>query len=277
MVTDIDISMVITTFNRGSLLRHSLQRLIGMDDLPAELLVIDDGGEDDTVFVCEEFAQYLPIRYIYNHNPGPSICSMARNIGLKEAQHDWIVTSEPELMYRTNILAQFAELHEEYRTQIISAGTVYFAPAEWSGADVGQLGHPEMVKAGDYTPPSGSQEAIGWVAPYTALWYRPWLMDLGGWDESFPGYWGWDDIDLLTRLRISGYGQHIALGCEAVHQFHGLGGDANFVNEEHFFKKSFTHGQEKHICHEDCPQVPEDLTDAIANKGKSWGLITPRS
>lgn len=271
MIPEIDISLVITTYNRGHLLKHSLDRLLTLTR-PSEVIVVDDGGDDNTEAVCEALSGAIPIRYIYNHNPGPSICSMARNIGVKNASSDWIVTSEPELLYRTDILAQFADLHEDHPGEIISAGTIYFAPAGWDGSLVSDL-----ETAGDYQPPSGSQEAIGWVAPYTALWYRPWLIEVGGWDESFPGYWGWDDIDLLTRLRVSGYGQHIALECQAIHQFHGLGGDENFINEEHFFRKSFTHGQEKHICHPGCPQEPEHPQDIVANRGKAWGQITPRS
>lgn len=265
----IDITMVITTMNRGHLLEHSLDRLASLS-VPAEIIVVDDGGDDHTEAVCGNFPM-LCIRYVYNHNPGPSICSMARNIGLKLAENDWVVTSEPELLYRTDILAQFADLHEDYPNDIISGGKVFFAPAGWDGSLL------STAQAGDYRAPSDSEEAVGWVAPYTALWYRPWLVEIGGWDETFPGYWGWDDIDVLTRLRMNGHGQHIALECEAIHQFHGLGGDNNFVNESHFFSKSFTHGHEKHHCHEGCPQVPEDLTDVVANKGRSWGTITPRS
>lgn len=256
-----NVTMVITTYDRGHLLRHNLRRLAELT-IPEEILVIDDGGSDDTEQVCAEAPACLPIRYIYNHNPGPSICSMARNIGVKQAAHDWIVTCEPELLYINDIIARFKELEFEHPKEVISAGRIYFGPPGWEGADA-RL--DEWERAGDYVPPSGSQEAIGWVAPYTALWNKAALIELGGWDEGFPGYWGWDDIDLLTRLRINGIGQYIDLESIAVHQFHGLGGDHNTVNEQYFRAKSFCHGDETKI---------EDL---IANKGKAWGQIIPRS
>lgn len=252
-------TLLITTFNRGALLRKSLDRLCGLTP-PDELLVVDDGSSDDTEAVCHSFEDRLPVRYIYNHSPNATICSMARNIGFKEAKHDWIVTSEPELMYVTDVIDQFERLHGEHPNQIVSSGTVHFAPPEWNGA----LDSAHMERAGDYTPPQGSQSAIGWVAPYTALWHRPTVLKLGGWDESFPGPWGWDDIDLLTRLRITGVGQYIALDVCAVHQFHGLGGDANSVNEAHFRAKSFNQDESR----------PEDL---VANKEGEWGRIIPRS
>lgn len=240
------ISMVITTFNRAALLDHSLHRLATLT-VPDEILVIDDGGDDLTAATCDRWADLLPLRYIYNHNPGTTICSMARNIGIKEAQHEWIVTSEPELIYLTDVIAQFKELHPTHPEQVISAAHITFAPAGWE---------PDRAPEG--------QVEIGWVAPHTALWKRQWLCEVGGWDESFPGQWGWDDTDLLTRLRINGIGQFICPDIRVAHQFHGLGADPGSVNEQHFRSKSFMRDE-------------SDVVDLIANRGIQWGSITPRS
>jgi glycosyltransferase involved in cell wall biosynthesis len=243
-------SMVISTFNRAHLLQHNLRRLAALT-LPDEILVIDDGGEDNTEEVCAMAPLHLPIRYIYTHNPGSSICSHARNIGIKEASYDWIITAEPELCFRTDVVAQFEKLQPEHRSEIISAGRVWFAPDGWQ---------PE----GDISPPQGSGEAVGWVAPYAALWKKEWLEELGGWDEGFPGNWGWDDIDLLTRLRINGHGQYIAQEIEAIHLYHGLGGDHNSQNERYFRSKSFSQGDET------------NHADLIANKERQCGIPIPR-
>lgn len=235
--------MLVTTYNRAPLLRVSLERLCELT-MPDEVLVVDDGSQDETAAVVTEFANRLPMTYIYNHNPEPSICSMARNIGVKHALHEWIATSEPELFFLTDVLAQFEALHPEHPSQVISAGHVYFAPADWNPST---------------EPPQGAQEAVGWVAPYAALWYRPWLEAVGGWDEGFPGPWGWDDTDLLSRVRISGIGQYIATEVKGVHQYHGLGIDQGSMNEQHFLAKSY---------HQN-----EDPADVVANQGREWGVI----
>lgn len=255
-------SMVISTFNRDRLLRQSLDRLTTLTR-PTELIVVDDGGNDGTEDVVREYRERTgaQARYIYTHNPGPSICSHARNVGVKEARYDWIITAEPELCFRTDVVAQFAQLQPEHPTEVISAGRIWFAP---DGYAPNFEGDPGWQLAGDYVPPQGTQDAIGWVAPYTALWKKEWLEELGGWDEGFPGYWGWDDIDLLTRLRINGHGQYIALEVEGVHLFHGLGGDADFINEKYFRSKSFSQGDET------------NHADLIANKERQWGTPIPR-
>lgn len=253
-----DISLVITTFNRDWLLDKSLERLKDLTP-PAEIIVVDDGGRDDTEGICAKWAGQgnLPsIKYVYNDNPGSTICSLARNIGFRMAENEWVATSEPELVFRSDVLAQYAQLQPEHPSEVISSGTVYFATPGFNPME-----DPEpLERAGDYTPGSSFQKAIGWVAPYTGLWKKEWVEEVRGWDETFPGPWGWDDIDLLTRLRINGHGQYIALEIEAIHQFHGLGGDKNFINEGHFKGKSFQGGE-------------HDLTDVIANRGHEWGCL----
>ena len=245
--------MVITTMDRGHLLAHSLARLATLTP-PNELIVIDDGGNDDTKRVVQEFAdaEICITRYFYNHNPGPTICSLARNIGARYACNEWIITTEPELVFVTDLVQQFEDLHAAHPTQVISTGKVFFQPEGLAG---------QGIDSGDRNT---WQCADGWVAPHAALWGRNWRFAVGGWDEQFPGAWGWDDTDLLTRLRIAGYGQHIAREVEAVHLFHGLGADPSSVNERYFQGKSFM-------------QDETDHTDLVANRGIEWGTLRTQS
>ncbi len=260
------VSLLITTFNRAHLLQHNFERLSQLTK-PDEIIVVDDGSKDNTREVCQKYEEIIDreIKYIYNNSPQSSICSQARNIGFKHASHDWIVTCEPELVYLTDAIKLMKEAHEDYPNDIISSGIVYFMPQGYvPGQDV-----TNYEKAGDYTPPIGTEEAIGWVAPYTALWNKEWVLELGGWDESFPGNWGWDDIDLLTRLRINGHGQYINLNIKAIHLFHGLGGDTNFQNEAHFRAKSFNNT----ATGDETQMTEAELIDLVANRDREWGQI----
>lgn len=245
-------TMVITTYERADLLKGSLRRLSRLTS-PDEIIVVDDGGADHTKDVCLDAQRELPITYIYNDNPGPTICSLARNIGVRHAQHPWIITTEPELIYVTDIVAQFKELKPRFQGSVISAGQIFFAPAEWKPENDPAVLDPEIPM------PSEWESAIGWVAPHTAIYEKEWLEAIGGWDESFPGTWGWDDTDLLTRLRLTGHGQHSSLLMQAVHQYHGLGGDDFGYNEQHFLNKTFN-------------QDETDLSQVVANRG-SWGVL----
>lgn len=247
-------TMIISTMNRAHLLDRSLRRLATLTP-PDELIVIDDGGEDNTREVVQTFADFevCATRYFYNQNPGPTLCSLARNIGLRFASNPWIITTEPELVFLTDLVRQFIALHETHPTQVISTGRVYFQP---DGHNTEEINHDDnwAVRL------DGWQLAEGWVAPHAALWGRKWLVDIGGWDEQFPGSWGWDDTDLLTRLRVAGHGQYIAREVEALHLFHGLGADPGSANEHHFLAKSFMRDETDH-------------TDLVANRGIKWGTL----
>lgn len=211
-------TLLITTNGRTGQLRHSLARLCELT-IPEEVLIIDDGGNDGCGEMVREFEGRLPVRYIYNNNPGQTICSLARNIGVKRAMHDWIVTSEPELMFVTDVIAQYRMLWSDNPNDVISAGTVYHAQSE------------------GIHDPGACLRIEGWVAPFTAMYKREWLLDIGGWDESFPDPWGWDDTDLLTRLRCVGHGQVIERSIEVLHQWHPSAACNQARNEAHFLAK----------------------------------------
>jgi len=255
--------MIISTFNRGRLLIRNFERLRELTK-PKKIIVVDDGGTDTkTQQVCIEFSD-LNVEYIYTYNPEKSLCSHARNIGVKHVETEWFINCEPELIYVTDIIAQMCNIYnniEESKNSVISAGAIYFQN-EGDPVDISYLNNLEILD--NYTPPSHWQKATGWVAPFTALWKKEWIEEIGGWDEQFPGNWGWEDIDILTRLRICGHGQYIDQSMKAIHQFHGLGGDQELKNEKHFRAKSFCHGDETKT---------EDL---VANKNIEWGQIKGR-
>ena len=227
-------SLLITTCNRSHLLRNSLKRLTERT-LPDEVLIVDDGGDDGCEDVVCDFRGHLSITYVYTHNPGDSQCCHSRNVGIKTTKCDLIITSEPELKFETDVIAQMLDWHKREPTKVISAGTIHT-----EGED---LSRTETLK--------------GWVAPFTALYDRQWLVDIGGWDEfGWPDPWGWDDVDLLTRLRIAGHGQVIANEIEVLHQWHLSRACDQTANEAYFRSKGFD----------------DDLSQLVANQGREWGI-----
>lgn len=269
-------TLLITTFNRGHLLNNTLERLCNIT-IPDDILIVDDGGIDNTKDVVERFKTKLPIRYIYNNNPEWTICSMARNIGVKNTDADIIITSEPELLWITDIYPQMIEERKKYPNEIISAGVIYHAQ-ERTSFNPGLITDPvsalvsEIVE--DYVTeprpyhPAGYCRTKNMQATFACLYERQWLLDLGGWDEAFPGPWGWDDIELATRLRISGINQHVCSHMEAIHQWHPhlpphIQGPGAKLNEDYFISKRL--------------DLITNKNDAqlIANKGKKWGKVKP--
>lgn len=78
-------SVVIPAFNRATMLRRALASVAAQHPrLPAEVIVVDDGSDDDT----PEVARQAGVRLIrHGRNRG---LSAARNTGVEAASHGWI-------------------------------------------------------------------------------------------------------------------------------------------------------------------------------------------
>lgn len=268
------IAILITTYNRGELLKHSLERMVNLT-LPNEILIVDDGSSDGTEAIVSNFKDRLPIRYIYNHNPQWSICSMARNIGVKNTDADLIITTEPEMIWVTDLIPIFLEERKKYPNEIISASIIYHGQPS-SMYNPGFATDPELALKGEIVEdyqiqprsyhPSGYCKTINMQATFIASYERKWLLEIGGWDEEFEGCWGWDDVDLATRLRVNGINQHICKKLQAIHQFHGHPPQEMWVkgsqmNEQRFKMKNLQDNKNPYI---------------IANRDKEWGVIKIR-
>jgi len=265
------VCLLITTFNRSGQLNKSLERLTRLTP-PDEVLVINDGGQDNCEETCRNFEGRLPIKYIYNHNPEWSICSMARNIGIKNTDCDVIITAEPEILFITDVIQQMLQKHQEIPGKVISAGTVYHMGSRASlhpdmlTDPLQRMRHEAVNDSGHGTNPTNLQgyaKIQGWVAPFSALYRKEWLMEINGWDEGFV-HWGWDDTDLLTRLSFNGVGQEIARDIEVIHQWHDkLPPDvqmkASVTNEKRMMSKTLDKNNPNN--------------ELVANKGKEWGII----
>lgn len=272
------ICLLVTTFNRDSQLKNSLERLTKLT-LPKELeiLIVNDGGNDYTETLVESFKDRLPIRYIYNHNPEWSICSYARNIGIKNTDAEWIFTIEPELLAISDFIPIMLDKAKENPNHVITAGCIFHGgessqttqliiddPTKYLN-DLKRQGLITLNDAG--TIPNdlrGYNKTVGWVAPFCALYKKDWLMKINGWCEDFI-LWGYEDISLLERLTKIGINQIIYYDIEFIHQWHEkLPPDVQYraVQHNEALARSRVYEGENN--------------DIKANKNKDWGIIKTR-
>ena len=79
------VSIVIATYNRAPLLAQTIDSVLHQSFQDFELIVVDDGSQDDTRDIVRAYG--YKVQYIYQDNRGPSA---ARNLGVRQAKAEWI-------------------------------------------------------------------------------------------------------------------------------------------------------------------------------------------
>lgn len=102
------VSVIISTYNRSSLLEEAIQSVIGQSYRPIECIVVDDGSTDDSKKVVEDLQRKndstFSIVYVYQNNSGPQA---ARNTGTKVSTGEYIqYLDSDDILYPDKISEQ---------------------------------------------------------------------------------------------------------------------------------------------------------------------------
>lgn len=122
------ISVVITTRNRASDLRHCLGSLVGQTVAPDELLIIDNNSDDETAQIVANFAQAVTfeVRYILQKKVGyPHVY----NRGLVEAKGNFVAFIDDDCLAHPRWFERlkFITLHFPQLAAISGPASQYFA------------------------------------------------------------------------------------------------------------------------------------------------------
>ncbi len=120
------VSVIIPTFNRSAFLDRAMESVIKQSLIPDELIIVDDGSDDDTRSLVAQKTETasLPVRYLYQKNRG---ASAARNLGVKEAQGEILCFLDSDDWWdRKKIETQKAALQAEPKTLISHTRELWF-------------------------------------------------------------------------------------------------------------------------------------------------------
>jgi glycosyltransferase involved in cell wall biosynthesis len=235
-------TVVIPTYNRAELLRHTLDSLAGQDLVRDrfEVLVVDDGSSDSTAQVVDGFRDRLDVRYFFQPDEGWRV-AQARNVGIAHAAGEICVFVDSGVVLHSGCLRAHLRSHAESARPLAVCGYVY-----GFFFDVAQI---ELMKRTlDLDDPDASialmQRTGQWGDIRDELFYAkhgddfshlpaPWVMywtcnasartaqlrSVGAFDEAFRS-WGGEDIDLGFRLRLDGAGFVLNRSASAIHYPH---------------------------------------------------------
>ncbi|MDP3979966.1 MAG: glycosyltransferase [Chlamydiota bacterium] len=95
---DSTISLIIPTYNRAYCLTEALESIYAQTLRPHEIIVVDDGSEDETPLVC---SRYPALIYIRQSHKG---VSSARNLGIQKSTGSWICFLDSDDIWEKNKL-----------------------------------------------------------------------------------------------------------------------------------------------------------------------------
>lgn len=88
-------SIIVPTKDRARILDGCLSSLVAQSTAGFEVLVVDNGSQDDTAAVAATYQALLPLRYIHASEPGLHV---ARHAGMMQASSDILVFCDDDIV-----------------------------------------------------------------------------------------------------------------------------------------------------------------------------------
>ncbi|MEL7039040.1 MAG: glycosyltransferase family 2 protein [Cyanobacteria bacterium J06592_8] len=191
----IDVSVIIPTYNRISMLEEAIQSALAQDfDGAVEIIVVDDNSSDGTSeIISRKYSEVCLIRL--KQNVG---CAAARNQGLSLAQGKYIAFLDSDDLWEKNYLKiQISTL--EGREKCFSVTNIWV----WNTIENKKwifILKPDLEK---YTSPLHHMMVGSFIhIPASVVFPRQVIQDVGLFDDKIKMG---NDMDFYARCLISGY------------------------------------------------------------------------
>ena len=117
------ISVLVPIYNAEKYLHRCIDSILAQTFTDFELLLIDDGSKDCSGTICDEYAVKDPrVRVFHKENGG---VSKARNIGIDNAQGEWITFVDSDDWVREDFLQKRLDLALEENSDIAYCDVEY--------------------------------------------------------------------------------------------------------------------------------------------------------
>lgn len=180
------LSVVIPAYNAAAVLSKALRSVERQRPPVDEVIVVDDGSEDDTADVAQRFSSYLPIRVLRNErNIG---ISQTLDKGVRASRGDLILRLDVDDVWRPNHTYFASTCLERMSTATLLAGRAVMVSEDRSEMAVSKEVDDRSVRA-----------ALMWDNPLVhsaTAFRRDHYERAGGYRDEVV----WQDYDLWIRL-----------------------------------------------------------------------------
>ena len=179
------VSVIIPTYNRGSVLGRAVDSVCAQTCRDFELFVVDDGSTDSTREVLAEYGERTT--YLYQENRG---VSSARNLGIRHSSGEYIaLLDSDDAWLPTKLERQLEAMRQHPTLPLCHTEEIWIR----QGKRVNPM--KKHRKYGGYIFPYCLPLCV--ISPSSVL-MRRWIFDeIGFFDEDLPAC---EDYDLWLRL-----------------------------------------------------------------------------
>jgi glycosyltransferase involved in cell wall biosynthesis len=213
------VSIIIPCFKRADLLNWGLYSLSKQKcKYPFEVLVLNDGIEDETKSICDKYADKLNIRYIFTgyRNKEKIVwrCpGFPLNIGVKKARANFIILTCAEIFHLdVRSIEKTVEVLKQSRRIMVR-------PRGKDDQKNEYLQHVIKTKGEvDFNYDINPMVDLDTKLPFFLGLHKEEFMNIGGYDEDFIG-WAYDDTDFTIRMQKYGI-KYIQINADIIHLYH---------------------------------------------------------
>ena len=197
------ISIIITTFQRTHLLKWGLYSL-SLQTMPFdfETIVVNDGLQDETEAICNEFKEKLNLKYIFSGQRNLNgdlvwrVPGFAINIGVKQSSGDILVLCCAEMLHINHTIARLTN-------PILDNPKLLGIPAGKDDRDGAFLEYIDKHNGSFELDVYNKCIVLNTKMPFLMALHRSQFFEIGGYDEDFVGI-AYDDNDFIDRLLRNG-------------------------------------------------------------------------
>lgn len=211
-------SIIIPCYNDKKLLRRTLQSFIWQaSSIKFEIILIDNNSMDDNIDdLYSEYFSRLPIYLLKQPRLRHTYAlSKARNLGLAIASYPWIICLDSDTLINPDYLLVASNMIEQGVANPIITGCREFidvsniAEDEFSFQVIKNT--PRIASESNYHLKKDrrisylqniqqAEHPWAYIHGGNCLFNKQQALAIGGFDESYDGCWGYEDIDFAYRL-----------------------------------------------------------------------------
>lgn len=257
-ITRPKISIIMTTFQRVHLLRWGLWSLTRQTiPFDFEVIVVNDGLQDETEEVCNEFKEKLNLKYVFTGHRNLNgkmvwrVPGFAMNIGVKHSSGDILIIGCAEMFHNNDTIAKLVP-------PILDNPKLLGIPVGKDDRDGAFL---EYINNNDGTSDPDIYDKcvdLNVKLPFLMALHRSQYFTIGGYDEDFVGM-AYDDNDFIQRLLSNGC-NYCQTDASTVHLYHPRP-DGYYENggpPEWEYNKNLYFSR---------------IGQIVRNEGREWGVI----